>query len=171
VVGAWSVDPRHAVVSGGAEWRHITSSEPLSGLRLGRLAGSPKAGRRFESCRGHKRLPRSEVFFGPSRKRLAIWWLSRSRRSGDRAVCWRTGLPPWRAAPASAVATLRRRGAEVLGAHDLSPRLAQDGTQQHDALCAGAGVVTRHRRSSHRPQVYLTVVQDAGARQGRGPVQ
>jgi hypothetical protein len=38
------VDPRHAVVSGGAEWRHITSSEPLSGLRLGRLAGSPKAG-------------------------------------------------------------------------------------------------------------------------------
>ena len=60
---------------------------------------------------------------------------------------------------------------EVLGAHDLSPRLAQDGTQQHDALCAGAGVVTRHRRSSHRPQVYLTVVQDAGARRGRGPVQ
>ena len=94
-----------------------------------------------------------------------------SARSGDRAVFWRTGLPPWRAAPASAVATLRRRGAEVIAAHDLSPRLAQDGTQQHDALCAGAGVVTRHRRSSHRPQVYLTVVQDAGARRGRGPVQ
>ena len=62
-------------------------------------------------------------------------------------------------------------GAEVLGAHDLSPRLTQDGTQQHNAFCAGAGVVTRHRRSSHRPQVYLTVVQDAGARRGRGPDQ
>ena len=70
------------------------------------------------------------------------------------------------------VRLLHRTGRlEVLGAHDLSPRLGQDGTQQHDALCAGAGVVTRHRRSSHRPQVYLTVVQDAGARRGRGPVQ
>jgi len=43
MVGAWSVDPRHAVVSHGAGWRHIARSEHLSAPRRGGLAGSPKA--------------------------------------------------------------------------------------------------------------------------------
>lgn len=44
MVGAWSVNSRHAVVSDGAGWRYIASSEHLSGPRPGKLAGSSKAG-------------------------------------------------------------------------------------------------------------------------------
>ena len=44
MVGAWSVNRRHAMVSVGVGWRYIASSEHLSGPRLGGLAGSPKAG-------------------------------------------------------------------------------------------------------------------------------
>src|SRR5258705_988610 len=43
MVGAWSVNPRHAVVSHGADWLQITRSAHLSGPRVGGLAGSPKA--------------------------------------------------------------------------------------------------------------------------------
>ena len=44
MVGAWSVNPRHAVVSHGADWLQIASSAHLSGPRVGGPAGSPKAG-------------------------------------------------------------------------------------------------------------------------------
>jgi hypothetical protein len=44
VVGAWSVNPRHAVVSVGAGWRYMASSGTVSAAQLGGLAGSPKAG-------------------------------------------------------------------------------------------------------------------------------
>ena len=44
VVGAWSVNPRHAVVSIGVRWRYMASSDALSACQPGGLAGSPKAG-------------------------------------------------------------------------------------------------------------------------------
>ena len=55
VVGAWSVNPRHAVVSLGVGWRYMASSDTLSASQPDGLAGSPKAGG-FESCREHKTI-------------------------------------------------------------------------------------------------------------------
>src|ERR1700757_4013179 len=43
VVDAWSVNPRHAVVSLGVQWRNMASSKAISGSQTDGLAGSPKA--------------------------------------------------------------------------------------------------------------------------------
>ena len=50
----WLLQPA-GTVSHGADWLQIASSAHLSGPRVGGLAGSPKAGRRFDSCREHCR--------------------------------------------------------------------------------------------------------------------
>ena len=43
LVGAWSVNPRHAVVPLGVRWRYMARSEALFMSQPGGLAGSPNA--------------------------------------------------------------------------------------------------------------------------------
>jgi hypothetical protein len=97
VVGAWSVNPRHAVVSAGVRWRYIASSDGLSAPQPGELAGSPKARRRLESCRGRRAgVPRAAVSLTMSAQFATEWRivLNHNRDSGP-SHAWCSSLRSW----------------------------------------------------------------------------
>jgi hypothetical protein len=154
VVGAWSVNPRHAVVPSGAGWHYNASSGHLSTRPQGGLAGSPKAGVAGSNPAGGTSSAPISALLGQLTGKSGTVELRSGRHSGradDETTCIPTrvtGVPGVTAAGACEFRPNRRSGA-TMGSCGQGQRRDNQGSRNRDRQRSPVRPRPRGRRRDH----------------------